>query len=66
MTFINENKVIIINNIYPGSSTHAKVVFMEVLHLTELESGHVRQSNYGKQKNLKCKTIVTERTMRPQ
>ena len=29
--------IIIINDIYPGSSTHSKVVFREVLHLFELE-----------------------------
>ena len=29
--------IIIINDIYPGSSTHLKVVFREVLHQIELE-----------------------------
>ena len=29
--------IIIINDIYPGSSTHSKVVFREVLHPFELE-----------------------------
>ena len=33
--------IIIINDIYPGSSTHSKVVFREVLHATELEFGNV-------------------------
>ena len=30
-------QMIIINDIYPGSSTHSKVVFREVLHPIELE-----------------------------
>ena len=29
--------IIIINDIYPGSSTHSKVVFREVLHPFELD-----------------------------
>ena len=29
--------IIIMNDIYPGSSTHSKVVFREVLHPIELE-----------------------------
>ena len=29
--------IIIINDIYPGSSTHSKVVFREILHSIELE-----------------------------
>ena len=33
--------IIIINDIYPGSSTHSKVVFREVLHAIELEFGNV-------------------------
>ena len=31
----------LIIDIYPGSSTHPKVVFREVLHLIELEFGNV-------------------------
>ena len=31
--------IIIINDIYPGSSIHSKVVFREVLHPIELEFG---------------------------
>ena len=37
----------IISNLYPGSSTHLKVVFREVLHPIELEFG----------KNIKLKTM---------
>ena len=33
--------IIIIIDIYPGSSTHSKVVFREVLHPIELEFGNV-------------------------
>ena len=32
--------IIIISNIYPGCSTHSKVVFREVLHPIELEFGN--------------------------
>ena len=32
---------IFITDIYPGSSTHPKVVFREVLHPIELEFGNV-------------------------
>ena len=32
--------IIIISNIYPGCSTHSKVVFTEVLHPIELEFGN--------------------------
>ena len=38
MSFENVN-IIIIVNIYPGSSTHPKEVFREVLHPIELEFG---------------------------
>ena len=34
-------KIMVIGNIYPGSSTCLKVVFREVLHPIELEFGHV-------------------------
>ena len=36
-----KNRNVIISNIYPGSSTHLKVVFREVKHPIELEFGNV-------------------------
>ena len=33
--------ILIVNDIYPGSSTHPKVVFGEVLHQIKLEFGNV-------------------------
>ena len=48
-----QNSVQLINNtlisdIYPGSSTHSKVVFREVLHPIELEFGNVDFWGEGK------------------
>jgi len=37
----NQKHVIIIIDDYPGSSTHPKVIFREVLHPIELEFGNV-------------------------
>ena len=37
-----------INDIYPESSTHAKVVFGEVLHQVKLEFGNVDFGGEGK------------------
>jgi len=39
---------LIINDIYPGSSTHSKVVFKEVLHPIELEFGNADFWGEGK------------------
>ena len=51
--FIN---IIIINDIYPGSSTHPKVVFREVLHPIELEFGNVDFLRRGKNRRTRRKT----------
>ena len=40
--------MIIINDIYPGGSTHSKVVFREVLHPIELEFGMLIFEERGK------------------
>ena len=40
--------IIIISNLYPGSSTHSKVVFREVLHPIEVEFGNVDFLGEGK------------------
>ena len=38
----------LINDIYPESSSHAKVVFMEALHAVKLEFGNVEFWGEGK------------------
>jgi len=40
--------ILMINDIYPESSTHAKVVFGEVLHQIKLEFGNVDFGGEGK------------------
>ena len=42
---------IIINDIYPGSFTHPKVVFREVMHPIKLEFGNVGFEESGKPEN---------------
>ena len=60
-----QNSVQLINNtlisdIYPGSSTHSKVVFREVLHPIELEFGNVDFWGEGKTGEPGEKPLVAE------
>ena len=48
------------NNIYPGSSSHPKVVFREVLHPIELEFGNVDFRGERKTGELGEKPLETE------
>ena len=47
-TTLKQLIIIIINDIYPGSSTHPKVVLGEVLHPIKLEFGNVDFRGEGK------------------
>jgi len=48
------------NDIYPGSSAHAKVVFREVLHAIELEFRNVDILGEGKTGELSEKPLGAE------
>jgi len=52
--------IIIINDIYPGSSTHSKVIFREVLHAIELEFGNVDFWGEGKTREPREKPLRAE------
>ena len=52
--------IIIIIDIYPGSSTHPKMVFREVLHPIELEFGTVDFLGEGKTEEPREKPLGAE------
>ena len=45
---MSQSVLLIIDETYPGSSTHMKVVFREILHLIKLEFGNVDFWGEGK------------------
>ena len=58
-----KRKKIIISDIYPGSSSHLKVVFREVLHSIELDFGNVDFWGVGRPENLEKN--VSEQSKEP-
>ena len=52
----DQGLVIIISDIYPGSSTHSKVFSREVLHWIELEFGNVVLVRRGENRIIRRKT----------